>query len=188
MHSQATACSVGGAALTLGSFLPPLTSLPPNTMNKPAEGLPQTLPPTSQPMFALPHKEVGDSSPHLVLCEIRLLPSCDELHGQTLCCSSLRTCLPCSRQVSLDISGISVVHFQCSHVLCPYFYISFIVLVWIRKKRVTCLYLCFCLDLGLTEPHSSEPRPRRVYQAGGVGLAKAQGLERVGYVEDTMGD
>lgn len=45
-------------------ILPTSLNQPPSQhVNKPAEGLPRTLPPTSQPMFALPHKELGDSYP-----------------------------------------------------------------------------------------------------------------------------
>lgn len=53
-----------------------------------------------------------------------------------LCCFSIWICLQCTWQISPDISGISVVHFQCWCMLRPYFHISLIVLVWIRKRRV----------------------------------------------------
>lgn len=55
-------------------------------------------------------------------------------------------------------------------MLCFYFYISLIVL-GLDQKEESCLSLFMwpSLDLELTELHSSEPRPRRVDEAGGGG-------------------
>ena len=74
-------------------------------------------------------------------------------------------------------------------MLCPYFYISLIVF-GLDQKEESCLSLLMLpsLDLELTEPPSSEPRPRRVYQAVGLPQAKAEGLEKVGYIKDTAGN
>ena len=178
-----------GAALTLGtSFPPPLASLPTPRTNE-ADLFPHLFLSISQPAFALPIKElfVRIFICHFIFSEVRLLPLCDDwtakfwavLQSGQICSASDRYLLKFLLfQWFISSAGI----------LSLYFHISLVVLVWNRKGRVVCLYSHFHLYVELSVPRGTEARPRRGYQAEGGAQAKAQALDRTGYIEEIAGN
>lgn len=180
---------LSGVALTLGSFLPPSTTLSPNTLSQ----LDWTVPPAPSSSHLSHNLPLPFQSRNYLWdffsTSFSQRPGffLNVMNSIARLCAVLQSGPICSASDRYLLKFLVFQWFISSadNVLSPYFYISLIVFAWNRKRRVVCLYSHFCLYVELTEPHSREARPRRVYQAQGVAQAKAQGLERTRYTKET---